>query len=322
MLAASKDIPDNRAVKLALAMAYSQLGQGLHALRDADISAPIEPYRRSIALREEAVAQNPADAVARRGLMISYANLGGIFYNPTLVSHGDGPAASVYYAKAVAIARELAAADPSNQLAQYDLANALLRYGWIDPAPSEREASLATLNQSVEIFNRLLAADPKSIQIARSLAAAEEYAGQRLQALGRLPEAVSAYRRSLAVTAPFRNDHPVDLPLEAQALADELALSAALAAQRDHTAIDTARKAIASAERIKSISDDARAHSRLAAAYGNLASIYQTLGDCASARGAAQRGIGEWTALGAKSTTEPEHARTVELLRSCEAPVR
>jgi tetratricopeptide (TPR) repeat protein len=268
MLSAAESLPANREVKLALATAYSQLGQALHAQAGLSYTAPVESYRRSIALREEAVTANPTDAVARRGLMISYANLAATLYTPRAPSAGDVSGAAVYYGKAVAIARELAAADPNDQLAQYDLANALLRYGWLEPSPSQREASLATLRQAEEIFSRLMAADPKSISTARSMSLAQEYTGNRLRDLGRLPEAVAAYHRSLDLVVRFLAVNPKEINLGAQALSSEMALSKTLAMQGDRSAIETARNAIARAQRSNSAPDQDRARSQLAAAYG------------------------------------------------------
>ena len=321
MVGVAKDFPDNRDVKLELAGAYSQLGQALHLQAGLSISEPVEPYRRSIALREEVVAGNPADAVARRGLMISYANLAGILYSPDEPSVGDTAGAAEYYGKAVSIARELAAGDPNNRLAQYDLANALLRYGWLEPAPTEREASLATLRQAEEILSQLMAADPKSISTVEALTAAGRYAGDRLRDLGRLPEAVAAYHRSLDVAERFLAANPKEVHLMIYVLADENALATVFAMQGDSTAPEMARKAIEVAGQWSKIAPDRdRARSLLAGAYGNLGSVYETLGDCVEARGAATRAVAEWDALaasGGKSTTETEHARAAELLRTC-----
>jgi tetratricopeptide (TPR) repeat protein len=325
MLSAAESLPGNREVKLALATAYSQLGQALHAQPGFSYTAPVESYRRSIALREEAVAANPADTMARRGLMISYANLAATLYTPIAPSAGDVSGAAVYYGKAVAIARELAAADPNDQLAQYDLANALLRYGWLEPAPGQREASLATLRQAEEILSRLMAADPKSISTARSMSLAQEYTGNRLRDLGRLPEAVAAYRRSLDLADRFLAVNPNEINLRAQALASEMALGKTLAMQGDSGGIESARSAIARAQKSNSAPDQDRVRSQLAAAYANLGSVYQALGDCASAGDAARRALAEWRALdaaGGKSTTETEHAAAGEILRACGGTAR
>jgi eukaryotic-like serine/threonine-protein kinase len=321
MLLALRDLPGDRRVKLELATAYSQLGQALHAQAGSSFTAPVDPYRRSIALREEAVAANPSDTVARRGLMISYANLAAILYSPTGPSAGDIAGASEYYGKAVTIARELAAPDPNNQLAQYDLANALLRYGWIDPAPAQREASLAILRQSVDILNRLLAADPKSISTARALSMSEQYAGRRLQDLGRLPEAIAAYRRSLDLAARFLVDNPKEISMGAQALADETALSKALALQGDRGAVEMARRAISTAEqKVPGAPDPDLARSQVAASYGNLGQVYETLGDCAAAREASVKALAEWSAIasgGGKIFNAAERSRTEQVLQAC-----
>jgi hypothetical protein len=99
------------------------------------------------------------------------------------------------------------------------------------------------------------------------------------------------------------------------------ALALVLAMQGDHTAPEMARQAIELAQQwTRTASDADRARSLLAAAYGNLGLVYRTLGDCVAASEAAAKALAEWEALaaaGGKSTTEPEHARASELIRTC-----
>jgi tetratricopeptide (TPR) repeat protein len=322
----AKDFPADREAKLALAGAYSQLGQALHATT-LSFTEPVEPYRQSIALREQAVAENPADALARRGLMISYANLAALFYSPDAPSAGDPASAAEYYGKTVSIARELVAGDTNDRLAEYDLANALLRrYGWLEPTAEERETSLATLRQAVEILTRLVTADPNSVTVAATLVEAGLDTGHRLRELGRLPEAVAAYRRSLEVAERLGAANPKVMALPLGALAAEEALATVLAMQGDRTAPETARKAIARAEQFsKTAVRRDRAQSLLAEAYGNLGVVYQTMGDCAAARDAATKAVAQWKALadsGGLNTKEREEKRAEELLRRCEVAER
>ena len=83
-------------------------------------------YRRAIELREQAIRRNPADVGTRRSAMITYGNLTGTLGSPFYANLGDTAGAQENYTKALAIAREFARADTDNQLAQYDLANALI----------------------------------------------------------------------------------------------------------------------------------------------------------------------------------------------------
>src|SRR5215469_174394 len=105
-----------------------------------------------------------------------------------------------------------------------------------------------------------------------------------------------------------------------------MALAKTLAIQGDRRGIEAARSAVARAQRSNSAPPDQdRARSQLAAAYGNLGSVYQTLGDCAAAGDAARRALAEWGSLaaaGGKSTTETEHAAANEVLRTCGGSAR
>jgi len=307
-----KDFPGSRDVKLDLASAYSQLGQLLH--RTASSDEVVGYYRRSIALREEMVAATPTDAVARRGLMISYANLGSILDSPYVPSRGDATGAREYFGKAVSIARELAQADPSDRLAQYDLANALARQAMIDPPPDERANSLASLRQAQNIFEELLAADPKSSQTAKALTLTGEYAGHRLRDLGRRQEALAEYRKSLSLAQKFLAANPQDLAFVAQTVADEKAIGFTLALEGDCPgAIDYAQRAITLAEQHSAENDAADG-------YLNLALAHQLFGECNETQAAVTRALAIWdrvTAAGRQITNPRSYEHAKRLLGSC-----
>ncbi len=284
-----KDFPGSPDVKLDLAGAYSQLGQILHRTQSSD--EVVDYYRRSIALREEVVAATPTDTVARRGLMISYANLASVLDSPYVVARGDTAGARAYFGKAVSIARELAQADANDRLAQYDLANALARQAMIDPPPDERASSLASLRQAQRIFQELLAADPKSSQTAKDLTLTLEYAGHRLRDLGRLQEALAEYRKSLSLTQKFLAASPQDLAFVAQAIADEKAIGFTLALEGDRAgAIEHSQKAIAVAQQHDAPND-------AAGSYLNLGLAYQALGECNETQAAVTRALAIWSRL-------------------------
>jgi tetratricopeptide (TPR) repeat protein len=151
-----KDFPADSEVQLDLAGGYSQLGQIF--LTRSDFAQALQNDRQSVALREAAVARKPTDTSARRGLMISYANVADVLGSPFVPNMGDVAGAREYYQKVVAIARELAAADPNDRLAQSDLAHALSRYAMLEPPPEEREQSLRLLREAHGVLEKLLAA--------------------------------------------------------------------------------------------------------------------------------------------------------------------
>ena len=171
----------------------------------------MERYRRAVALREGALERNPSDVLTRRSLMITYGNLGGTLGSPLYPNLGDTAGAREYYGKALAIARDLAKADRNDQLAQYDLANALLFRSSLDLPKEEWAESLANLQEADGILQKLVAADPRSIAKLRTLATVEEYEGKRLEGLGRSDEALAKARQSLAAAEKALARSPSDL---------------------------------------------------------------------------------------------------------------
>jgi serine/threonine protein kinase len=319
----TEDFPGNTEVQLELAGGYSLLGQIL--VTRSELKQAIDTYRKSIAIREAAVARQPADTAARRGLMISYANVAAILGSPFVPNLGDLSGAREYYAKVVAIARELAAADSNNRLAQSDLAQAISRYAIVEPPPAERSRSLALLQEARRILENLLAADPNSLSTISALALVEEYAGHRLHDLGRRQESMADYRRSLDLSGRGLRLEPTYLSLISQALADEEAIARLLAQQGDAaSARDMARAAITRSETASSAAPgNDHLRSYVAAAYAALGTVEETLGDCKAARAAGERALSDWQRLaasGSKWVDKAASARADATLKRCETP--
>ncbi len=322
----NQDLPGNQDVKLQLAGAYSQLGQALQAQPERSITTPLEPYRQSIALREEVLAASPSDVVARRGLMISYSNLGELLYSPIVPSAGDVVSARLYAEKVVSLARGLLAADPNNNLARFDLANSLLRQGWLEPEADGLEESLNSLRQAEAILKSLREGDPASRPMIRALTQAQEYVGHRYRQLGHPGEALAAYQRSLDLAEKSLAEGSKDVNLPVQVILDEQDIAIVLAAEGNRKAIELAGKAIGQAElRMATAKDKDRAQCLIAAAWGKLAAVQQTLGDCQAAGEAGRKAIAVWNALaanGGRNSMETELAAARKVLRGCALEAR
>ncbi len=82
-----------------------------------------------------------------------------------------------------------------------------------------------------------------------------------------------------------------------------------------------ARRAISTAEqKVAGAPDPDLARSQVAASYGNLGQVYQTLGDCAAAREASGKALAQWSAVasgGGKILNSAERTRTEQLLQGC-----
>jgi tetratricopeptide (TPR) repeat protein len=317
--------PSSTEMQIELGTAYSQEARVWNTrggLREA-----AELFRRAVPLLEGALQRNPSDVLTRRGLMITYGNLGGALGNPLYPNLGDAAGAREYSGKTLAIARDLARADHNDQLAQYDLANALLYRSWLDLPKEEWAESLANLQEADGILQKLCAADPRSVANLRTLAAVEEYEAKRLEGLGRVNEAIIRARQSLADAEKALARTPSDLGVVSQALASEEETAEILARQGDQTgAVETARKAIARAEQASAAeSDRDRVIRSRAMAYQNLANVEVIFGNWSEARGAAQRAVDAWSQIIASGSPRADPvrlARAEALLQDCNAHLR
>ncbi len=314
--------PGNRDIQIELGTAYSMQGRVLNTRGNQ--KQAVERYRRAVTLRENALAENPSDAVTRRSLMVTYGNLGGALGNPLYPNLGDTTGARVYYTKALAMARDLANADPNDQLAQHDLASALLYRSILDPPRDEWPQSLANLREADGILQKLVAADPLSFPKLRTLALVEEYESRRLVALGKTDEALAMIRQSTTNAEKALARNPSDVGLVTQALASEEFTAEILTQQgRQAEALEVARKAIARAEQESAPDSELDRRARgIAEAYQTLAGVEASFGNWTEAQAAAQRAVDGWknmAAMGSLRVDNAKAARAEALLQDCNA---
>jgi tetratricopeptide (TPR) repeat protein len=259
----------------------------------------------------------------RRNLMITYANLGGNLGSPMYYNQGDSAGAREYYGKALAIARDLAKAGGVDQLSQYDLANALLFYASLDLPPAERSGSLGLLMEAETILQKLLAADPDSINKRRALMLAQRYMGIRLHEAKRFEEALVSYGQSLALAEKGLALNPSEISFNSQALNIEKAISMTLADKGDQAgALAMARQVVARAEKISLPASEAdRVKSFTASAYYNLAAVEAKFGNQGEARAAAERALAGWRRMtpGSKTFDPAEVARAEAMIQESAA---
>jgi len=322
---ALQSFPNNREIQIELGTAYSVEAKILNSR--GDLRAALERYRKAAALREKALEHNPSDVLTRRSLMITYGNLAAGLGSPLFPNLGDTAGAREFYDRALAIARTLANADANDQLAQYDLANALLFRSVLDLPKQEWPDALANLEYSENILRKLVAADPRSTAKLRALAIAQEYEGRRLQDLGKSAEALAMIRESLGTTEKGLARSPMDMSLISQALASEEFVAELLARQGDHsTAVEMAHKAIARAERLPAAeSERVRITRSLAIAYQSLAKVEAIAGNWSEAQVAAQRAVDGWQQVIAtdRRRADPDKMALAEaLLQDCRAHLR
>ena len=310
--------PDDPQVQRDLALACSEEAK-VWNMR-GELATASQLYQRAIPLWERVLERRPTDVMARRNLLITYGNLGGNLGNPLYPNLGDTAGAREYYGKALAIARDLAKADASDQLAQYDLANALAFNAILDRPKDDWPASLALLREADAILQRLVAADPQSLRKLNAAALVEEYAGRRLEALGRLNEAIEEYRRSIAAAEQTLEKAPSNPTYLVQLSASDGALAEALARRGDSAALQTIRGTIARATRFATTGPSRDSVARcLANAYRSLAAVHAARGEWGDARAAAERSVAEYQRLigGGMKINQQEVADAETLLKAC-----
>jgi tetratricopeptide (TPR) repeat protein len=284
--------PDDKLLIQALGVLSGAAAGAYKNLGNLDKAA--EYFRQSIDLRETLLKRDPNDLNIRRGLLISYGNyaaLLGLSWSPNL---GRPAEAHIYAAKSVAIGREEVTADPKNATGRYDLAMALGRQGMIDPAPGETAASLAELQEAVQLIEPIAAANPKSADTALNLAMIMDSEAQRQQESGQTSEAIQTFRKSLALLEPF-----VELPkstVTTQYLLSEedFALLAASTGDND-TASRLANKAVATAEKLTPATDAHIAYT--GRAWSTLAVVQSKAGSPVLAKQSAQKAMQLWSTV-------------------------
>ena len=311
--------PENVEVQRELATAYSQEAKMWNA--QGELAKAAERYHAAIKQREKLLQRNPSDGLVRRNLMVTYGNLGGNLGGTFYPNLGDVAGAREYYGKALAIARDMATVDPKDQLAQYDLAFALLLYASLALPREEWPQSLQMLRESESILQRITATDPQSIAKQRPLAMVEEYEGHRLEGMGQKEEAIACYRKSIMVTERVLNKHPAEVPFITEYIAGYEALAEALASTGDRQgALQAAETAIEQAQHSRAQeSERERLAHHIPDAYLTLAIVQSRFEDWSKCHDAADRAVASYRQLlasGNPFVKREKAARAEELLET------
>jgi serine/threonine protein kinase len=284
--------PDDISVKqitaslmAAGAAAHKQLG---------NLERAAEYYRMSIEAREALLQSDPGNPIIRRNLLVAYGNYASLLGIPWSPNLGRPEEARIYAAKAVAIARTMVAADVNNATGKHDLGMSLSRLGTIDPAPGAAADSLATLEEARKLIEPIAGLNTGSAETANQIASIAEYEGHRQEELGRYPDAIESYQRSMSILSPFldaRNSSVI-----AQFLASEQSLAIAFAISGDYaSALSTANHNV---ERAAKSSDQASQSdvtlARLACAWSILADVQDRAGMREKAQHSAETAMRFW----------------------------
>jgi tetratricopeptide (TPR) repeat protein len=194
-----REYPQDTEVILDLASLWSQIGTSYDL--GAGLADSAEAFRKSTALREKYFALRPQDVGIQHDLLISYGHLGDVTGSPSFLNLGDYRRAVVWYGKALAIAKQMVAADPSNKTARLDEGMALARMSVSQVAAGDTRPALETMKRATAILEPMHAASPQNITMIQNLAVLYNQRGVALNALGDHKGALASYQQGMGICA-------------------------------------------------------------------------------------------------------------------------
>jgi tetratricopeptide (TPR) repeat protein len=250
-------------------------------------------------MREQLLEIEPHNAQTEHGLLMTYADYCVLLGIPWSANMGRPAEARIYCQKALALARQLSAADPKDQTARFDLGYNLGQLGMVEPDPDTVADSLKNLEEALSILDPMVRANPSSADLVLRVELVRQYAGRRLQTLGRLTEAADSFRQALAELEAMTNAKPGQPQGTAVALGNEDGLAEIYAVQGDADAgLTHAGKGVDRAEKYSaSHPGRAPATGQLGEAYFELAWVERTLGDWDRAAADADRAMSLWRSI-------------------------
>jgi len=138
-------------------------------------------------------------------------------------------------------------------------------------------------------------ANPNSLAIQNQLAVSREFAGMRLESLGRRGEAEQQYPGSLAATTGTFERVGLKQGAMLQAAVDRELLAGLYASAGERAkAFDEARAALDITQRYAVLKPSEHATAHIARAWSVLASVHSAFGESGAAREAARKAIERW----------------------------
>jgi len=310
--------PEDRDLKQELGSSLAAVAAAVKS--SGDFARAAEYFERSIRIREEFLEVEPNNVVVLRNLLVVYGNYAALLGIPWSANMGRFAEAARYCEKSVALARKLAAADPQDRNARYDLAISLGRLGMVEPDPEHIADSLKSLDEALAILDPIIKANPNSPNIANEVALVREYAGYRLRSLGKTAAAAEQFRQGLAELESMTTANPGPNAGISIALALEEGLAGIYASQGDRAAaLSHAQHAVERAEKYLAVTPDrATPKGHLGRAYFELASVERTLNDWDRAAEAAEHAASLWGTItdpGVLSIHNQAHEQVEALIR-------
>ena len=114
-------------------------------------------------------------------------------------TRGNLPAAMAMFQKSLAIAQQLAKAEPDDGGWQRDLSVSYNKVAEVEKAQHAFAHALQTYQTSLDVIGRLAAAYPDNAEWQRDVSVTQDRVGDTQKALGNLPESLASYQAGLAI---------------------------------------------------------------------------------------------------------------------------
>ena len=294
---------DNRS-QTRSALAYSYLMVGRAHLALGDLPAALEDFRKSQAIRETLLSENPFDNTLRRGLITSYD---GIAY--VLSLNGKPHEALDYYRKAQAIAEALLSGNPTNA----DYRRAMMdTYEWLGITFGEigdNAKGLEYHHKALALCQAQLIADPANVQGRDDLGDVYYEIGNTLIRLGKPNDALYNFRKSLENYRAVSDADPTDKNVRRQVYITYREIGTALlSAGNVNAALENYEKAVTVFQELAQADpDNAETQYHLGLTYRNIGEALTRTGDVKGVLENYQQAIPVFETLAARS---PANSKT------------
>ncbi|HZW05321.1 MAG TPA: serine/threonine-protein kinase [Candidatus Nitrosotalea sp.] len=164
----SKEAGGDPSLQRELATAYDKIGDVQGMPREANLGDPVgatASYQKALTIRQSLAAADPKDMKVRRDIIMSDIRLTDLLW-----TRGDNAGALQYSTKELQDAEQVYAAEPSNRENRVWLGACRIDRGEKQALiGGDTAGGLATLRQGAEIFEQLVAENPKDLWSRRRL---------------------------------------------------------------------------------------------------------------------------------------------------------
>jgi non-specific serine/threonine protein kinase/serine/threonine-protein kinase len=247
----SQEAKGDASLQRELAAAYQRIGDVQGQPRQANLGDRVgaeTSYRKSLTIREGLVAADPMNEELRRELVMGYGKLSDL-----LREKGDLAGAMENSGKQMATVEALFNADPTNVPNRVLFATYRMDHGYKQATiGGDREHGLENLQQGSILLEQLAAERPEDQYVHRILGLSYSRTAEILQGTeSSRPEALSLYRKALAVKQALFSAHPNNADYERLVAYDQFEIGSLLKEMGElHQATTWDREALAGFQKL------------------------------------------------------------------------